>query len=298
MVSLLTQQSALEEKYAQEEQAHTATKTALATVELELQALQASDAAAREENDALISEIDTMSKEIESVRQTRRKLLQQVDEKRQSNKKLHTQLAREEQAKAHCFEELAAARLQVSSLGAVHKQQKAFIETVKESLLAKERELAALQTYVQTLTTERDAADADMRRAARDADVAKHMYATTVAETASQKQHELQQRKVCDKCETHKKKIERLEKQLQAAKASASGATGELTDLERFELKELQKLVNCSVCQDQRKNVLIGKCFHMFCRDCVDSNLKSRNRKCPTCKKMFGQDDVKAVWFT
>lgn len=65
------------------------------------------------------------------MRQSRKKLLQQVEEKRNSYKKLHTQLSKEEQAKAHCFEELAAARLQVSSLGTVHKQQKAFIESVK-----------------------------------------------------------------------------------------------------------------------------------------------------------------------
>lgn len=93
--------------------------------------MRAAEAASREENDALISEIDTISKELESLRQGRKKLLQQVDEKRNSNKKLHSQLSKEEQAKAHCFEELASARLQVSSLGTVHKQQKVFIESVK-----------------------------------------------------------------------------------------------------------------------------------------------------------------------
>lgn len=71
-----------------------------------------------------------------------------------------------------------------------------------------------------------------------------------------------------------------------------------MTDLERFELHELQKLVKCSVCQDRRKNVIISKCFHMFCKECMDTNLKARNRKCPTCKKMFGHDDIKTAWFT
>lgn len=86
---------------------------------------------AREENDALLCEIDAISKEVETMRRSRKKLMQQVEEKRNSCKKLHSQLSKEEQAKAHCFEELAAARLQLSSLGTVHKQQKAVIESAK-----------------------------------------------------------------------------------------------------------------------------------------------------------------------
>lgn len=158
---------------------------------------------------------------------------------------------------------------------------------------------------MKNLESEKEAADADKRKVVREAEVAKQIYTASIAETSQRKQQLLQeQKKPCEKCEVYKKKEEKYEKLLQqqqtssSNKATPAAATGELNDLERFELKELQKLVNCSVCQDQRKNVLIGKCFHMFCRDCVDSNLKSRNRKCPTCKKMFGQDDVKAVWFT
>lgn len=171
---------------------------------------------------------------------------------------------------------------------------------------AKEKELEALKEYVKTLVSEKDAADSEKRKVVREAEVAKHIYAASAAETSQQKQQLLQeQKKACEKCEVYKKNEERYEKQLQASKSSTaaaagsgSAAGGELSDLERFELTELQKLVKCSVCQDQRKNVLLAKCFHMFCRDCVDNNLKSRNRKCPTCKKMFGQDDVKTVWLT
>ena len=69
-----------------------------------------------------------------------------------------------------------------------------------------------------------------------------------------------------------------------------------MTELERLELKNLRKLVKCSVCQDRQKDVIITKCNHMFCKECIDNNLKARNRKCPTCKKMYGQDDVSLVW--
>uniref|UniRef100_K3WQG6 E3 ubiquitin protein ligase n=1 Tax=Globisporangium ultimum (strain ATCC 200006 / CBS 805.95 / DAOM BR144) TaxID=431595 RepID=K3WQG6_GLOUD len=295
--SLIKRQAELDAQLNEELQAHSAMKTRVENLQLEIDDLKAGEAASREENDALISEIDSISKEMESMRQSRKKLVQQLEEKRNSYKKLHTQLSKEEQAKAHCFEELAAARLQVSTLGTIHKNQKTYIESVKESLQAKEAELEQLKEYVKNVETEKNAADSEKRKVLREAEVAKQIYTTSAAETSQKQQQLLQEkRRACEKCETYRKKEERYEKLLQAAKATP--ATGELNDLERFELKELQKLVNCSVCQDQRKNVLISKCFHMFCKDCIDSNLKSRNRKCPTCKKMFGQDDVKSVWFT
>ncbi|KAF4040599.1 C3HC4 type (RING finger) zinc finger protein [Phytophthora infestans] len=255
--------------------------------------MKASGEATREENDALLLEIETVTKDVESLRHGRKKFIQQIEEKRNANKKLHTLLAREEQAKSHCFEELAAVRLQVSSLSTVHKHQKAFIESAKESLQAKEIELDKLKEYVKTIETEREASDAEKRKLLRDAEVAK-----TICATAEKSHQQLQQekQKPCEECETQRKKIDEMERKLQHAKSTPS--TGELTDLERFELRDLQKLVNCSVCQDRRKDVLISKCSHMFCKECIENNLKSRNRKCPTCKKMFGHDDVKSVWFT
>ena len=57
-------------------------------------------------------------------------------------------------------------------------------------------------------------------------------------------------------------------------------------------------MLRCSVCRDRFKKVAITKCYHMFCKECIDENLKSRHRKCPACGEKFGQDDVKVVYFT
>ncbi|OWZ19149.1 hypothetical protein PHMEG_0006644 [Phytophthora megakarya] len=287
--------SDLEAKLEQERQEHRESSADREKLRAQIEDMHASSEASREENDGLLLEIDTISKDVDSLRHGRKKFIQQIEEKRNANKKLHTLLAREEQAKSHCFDELAAVRLQVSSLSTVHKHQKAFIEASKESLQAKDIELEKLKEYVKTIEAEREVSDAEKRKLLRDAEVAKKICATA---EKSQREQQLQQEKPkpCEECETYRKKIEEAERKLQQAKSASS--TGELTDLERFELRDLQKLVNCSVCQDRRKDVIISKCFHMFCKECIDNNLKSRNRKCPTCKKMFGQDDVKSVWFT
>ncbi|POM75138.1 Zinc finger, RING-type domain containing hypothetical protein, partial [Phytophthora palmivora] len=291
----LNRLSELGTKFEQERQEHHECSSERDKLRAQIEDMKASSISSREENDALLLEIETMSKDVESLRHGRKKFIQQIEEKRNANKKLHTLFAREEQAKSHCFDELAAVRLQVSSLSTVHKHQKAFIEASKESLQAKDIELEKMKEYVKTIEAEREASDAEKRKLQRDAEVAKKICATA---EKSQREQQLQQEKPkpCEECEVHRKKIEEVERKLQQAKSASS--TGELTDLERFELRDLQKLVNCSVCQDRRKDVIISKCFHMFCKECIDNNLKSRNRKCPTCKKMFGHDDVKTVWFT
>ncbi|CAM9810778.1 unnamed protein product, partial [Discosporangium mesarthrocarpum] len=60
----------------------------------------------------------------------------------------------------------------------------------------------------------------------------------------------------------------------------------------------LLQLLKCSVCQDRRKNRVITKCFHLFCKECLADTIKSRNRKCPACAKPFGQDDIHELWLT
>lgn len=66
------------------------------------------------------------------------------------------------------------------------------------------------------------------------------------------------------------------------------------------EMKMLEMTLNmlrCSVCKDRFKQVIITKCYHLFCKECINENLKNRNRKCPACGEKFGQDDVKLVYF-
>jgi len=42
------------------------------------------------------------------------------------------------------------------------------------------------------------------------------------------------------------------------------------------QLEQYKKLVRCSVCNDRLKNCVITRCFHVFCRDCINANLHNR----------------------
>ena len=60
----------------------------------------------------------------------------------------------------------------------------------------------------------------------------------------------------------------------------------------------LKSMLKCSVCNDRFKEVAISRCFHLFCKECIDENIRNRNRKCPACGEKFGADDIKSVYFS
>lgn len=57
-------------------------------------------------------------------------------------------------------------------------------------------------------------------------------------------------------------------------------------------------MLKCSVCKDRFKSVAITRCYHLFCRECIEESIRNRSRKCPACGEKFGQDDVATVYFT
>lgn len=51
-------------------------------------------------------------------------------------------------------------------------------------------------------------------------------------------------------------------------------------------------MLKCSTCNLRFKGVGLNRCKHLFCKECVESRLNVRARKCPTCQAPFGKDDV------
>ncbi|KAL5862273.1 hypothetical protein ACOSQ3_003554 [Xanthoceras sorbifolium] len=64
----------------------------------------------------------------------------------------------------------------------------------------------------------------------------------------------------------------------------------------RQELREYREILKCSICLDRPKEVVITKCYHLFCNPCVQRITESRHRKCPVCAASFGPNDVKPVY--
>jgi len=61
-------------------------------------------------------------------------------------------------------------------------------------------------------------------------------------------------------------------------------------------LSVLKRRLACPVCNDREKACILLRCRHMFCKHCVEENIKNRSRKCPACGQRFDTKDVGDVW--
>ena len=86
---------------------------------------------------------------------------------------------------------------------------------------------------------------------------------------------------------------------LSAAVASHAGSGGGGFDSKvlMMQVKQLQTKLTCNVCNEREKTTLLAKCNHMFCRECVDTRIENRDRKCPSCMIRFDKGDVKDCSF-
>eukprot|EP01024_Parvocaulis_polyphysoides_P038575 TRINITY_DN3469_c0_g1_i1.p1 TRINITY_DN3469_c0_g1~~TRINITY_DN3469_c0_g1_i1.p1 ORF type:complete len:757 (-),score=113.05 TRINITY_DN3469_c0_g1_i1:39-2195(-) len=57
---------------------------------------------------------------------------------------------------------------------------------------------------------------------------------------------------------------------------------------------ELFKQLRCSVCNIREKDTLITRCFHTFCRQCLNSLGDNRQRRCPRCNVVFLTSELRA----
>ncbi|KAK4488538.1 hypothetical protein RD792_004302, partial [Penstemon davidsonii] len=87
--------------------------------------------------------------------------------------------------------------------------------------------------------------------------------------------------------------LETLRRKAQQLKSQADGGIAEKL---KQELREYKDILRCSVCLDRRKEVVITKCYHLFCNPCVHQMIDTRHRKCPICATSFGVNDVKPVY--
>ncbi|KAJ1962970.1 E3 ubiquitin-protein ligase bre1 [Dispira parvispora] len=74
---------------------------------------------------------------------------------------------------------------------------------------------------------------------------------------------------------------------------SKEGAVDEELRNERDEYKTLLK---CSSCLTRFKSHVLLRCMHVFCHECIQARLDTRQRKCPSCAEPFGTNDVRKIF--
>ena len=65
----------------------------------------------------------------------------------------------------------------------------------------------------------------------------------------------------------------------------------------KLENQKFREMVHCKVCKTEIKDVVITKCFHTFCKKCIDDAIESRKRRCPICRELISKNDVKKIFW-
>ncbi|KAM0789473.1 hypothetical protein ACM66B_000293 [Microbotryomycetes sp. NB124-2] len=196
------------------------------------------------------------------------------------------------------------------------KQQKAVAsaddlqDSLRQQLLAAEKEITLHQQNVRAhqdyiATSKREKADFTLKFEQQAKQIIE--LKSLLKERVTQAEAEYAARRRADE------QVAKLERELAGAKSTlssftsglasggasglgGSGGTAETRQLREYNA-DLQKMLKCSACTMRFKAVTITRCGHLFCKECVDARINTRQRKCPSCAIGFDKTDVMAVYF-
>jgi E3 ubiquitin-protein ligase BRE1 len=91
---------------------------------------------------------------------------------------------------------------------------------------------------------------------------------------------------------------DRMKEELKRIKHILDSITGSGKDRnkDQEELEAYKQLLRCNTCNLRHKSVALNRCMHVFCKECIDKRLETRQRKCPICTEPFGTNDVRQIF--
>ncbi|CAI0420493.1 unnamed protein product [Linum tenue] len=260
--------------------------------------MELNEAIAIKEKDAeaFISEIETVGQAYEDMQTQNQHLLQQVTERDDYNIKLVSDSVKTKQAHGILVAEKQALTKQLQQLNAS-------IEQVKTRIAHSEEQMKTCFADAIRYTEEERHLAVTLEMARWElTDAEKEQKWIKYAIASSEKEYEQIQKKsdeVRTELENERYERQKVEEELLELNNQIAELISETSEaaIERLqdEINDCKRILKCSVCSDRPKEVVIVKCYHLFCNPCIQRNLELRHRKCPGCGTAFGQSDVRFV---
>ncbi len=252
--------------------------------------------AQKEANEALVEALDDMAGSFDEASEQNERLQGSLKELDDMRSKLLASTLRLRGSADNAKREAREQAAKVKMLEDLVQSQKKLLEAEKNLVRASQAETKALQAEVKKLTDAQEALSRTAGQAARDATEAAAERDARAKEIAALRDDAKKTARVKSKLQRQlvdaQHKASRYKKRAaltRAASGDKGGGSAEYT-------RELQSKVICSLCSANEKNVIITRCLHCFCRQCIMTNLDKRNRKCPACGKMYSKSDVKPLY--
>lgn len=251
-----------------------------------------------EENEAYLSEIESIGQAYDDMQTQNQQLFQQITERDDYNIKLvleglrarqiHDALLMDRRTMEREVEQ-ANASLDFYDMKAAKIEDQLKICSDQVHKITEDR----LQSSVSLENTQRRLLDVKrLAQQARNSLEQSQSKLSAKRLSLAEQQIELEierydRKRIEEDLEVARRKVSRL-------KAQTEGSS--VIEKLQEELQEYREVLKCSICLDRPKEVVITKCCHLFCNPCVQRIIETRHRKCPTCAVSFGTNDVKPVY--
>ncbi|KAL2583065.1 hypothetical protein GLYMA_14G050200v4 [Glycine max] len=248
------------------------------------------------EAEAYISEIETIGQAYEDMQTQNQNLLNQVIERDDYNIKLVSDSVKTKQAHNTLMSQKQALAKQLQQINTSIENSKTRITHSEEQMKAILSDAIKCNQEEKHLAVTLEFAKWEL------ADAEKELKLLKSAVSSSEKEYDQIQKDTeaiemeLESERSLRKKLEEELRELNCKIDELTSETGETTiqKLEK-EIRICKNMIKCTVCTDRPKEVVIVKCYHLFCNPCIQRNLELRHRKCPACGTAFGQSDVRFV---
>uniref|UniRef100_A0A8C7PBE9 E3 ubiquitin protein ligase n=1 Tax=Oncorhynchus mykiss TaxID=8022 RepID=A0A8C7PBE9_ONCMY len=271
----------------------------ICSVEEQINILNKKLSLAKQEEDALLSEMDVTGQAFEDMQEQNIRLMQQLREKDDANFKLMSERIKSNQIHKLLKEEKEELADQLLTL---KTQVDAQLQVVRK-LEEKERLLqGTIGTAERELALRTQALDMNKRKVAKT-----HLWKMTRAHTHTMDTHTTSIDKyLTQRTQTSLEKwqralyllsedISKLRRKIEKAKKPAETVRNG-DDILNEEINDYKARLTCPCCNSRVKDAVLTKCFHVFCFECVKTRYDTRQRKCPKCNAAFGANDFHRIY--
>ncbi|XP_057808384.1 E3 ubiquitin-protein ligase BRE1-like 1 isoform X2 [Salvia miltiorrhiza] len=251
-----------------------------------------------EETEAYLSEIETIGQAYDDMQSQNQQLLQQITERDDYNVKLVLEGVRSRQMGDALLMEKSMLNKSVQhskktidfynfKAGRIEDQLKGYSDQRQRLAEDRAHNAAALESTERRLLDVRKTSQ-QLMGTVEEAQTQVDRSRVSLAEMQIELEKERFERKRVEE------DLDNLRRKAQQLKSQVEGSS--LVEKLKQELREYKEILKCSVCLDRRKEVVITKCYHLFCNPCLQRIIETRHRKCPVCAASFGVNDVKPVY--
>ncbi|KAK9079049.1 hypothetical protein SSX86_000718 [Deinandra increscens subsp. villosa] len=249
------------------------------------------------EAESYISEIETIGQAYEDMQTQNQHLLQQVMERDDYHIKLVSESVKMKQSHTSLLSEKQTLEKQL-------QQVNSKVDSLKSRIAHYEEQMNSCITHA-LKSTEEDRRLAinlenskwELSNADKELKCLKSLLSSSEKEydQIHRKTEEIQEELDNERMERKKLDEELVELNMKITELTIGSGEAAIKKLED-EIKDCKSILKCGVCFDRPKEVVIVKCYHLFCNPCIQRNLEIRHRKCPGCGMAFGQNDVRWEW--